>query len=82
MRVRYDKQADAAYIYLVDSIMPGGVAATHECDLSDIPKDYDLAPIEAMINLDFDSDGRLLGIEVIGARRILSKDLLSTAVPA
>ena len=40
-----------------------------------------LDPVEigGMINLDFDSDNRLLGIEVLGASQLLSPGLLSMA---
>ena len=69
MRVTYDKASDAAYIYLV-SIPDGGVAKTYPCD-----------PVEVrgMINLDFDNDGRLLGIEVLDASSRLPKELLAIA---
>lgn len=54
MRVTYNVVADAAYIHLVDEIGGGGVAETRTCE-----------PVTAsMINLDFDDQGRLLGIEV------------------
>ena len=33
VRVTFDSAADAAFIYLVDSIRPGAVAQTHVCDL-------------------------------------------------
>jgi uncharacterized protein YuzE len=67
MRIRYDEGADAAYIYLVE-IAPGGVATT-----------YPLVPFEAgaMINLDYDAEGRLLGIEVMDARSVLPVELLN-----
>lgn len=69
MKVTYDRRADAANIYLT-YIPPGGVAKTYTCD-----------PIEtdAMINLDFDDSGRLIGIEVLGARKTLPPDLLEEA---
>lgn len=66
MNVKYDAQADAAYIQLADAIGARGVAKTYPCD-----------PIEAgMINLDFDQEGRLLGIEILGASKILPAELL------
>ena len=66
MNVKYDVSTDAAYIQLVEEIAPGGVAKTYPCD-----------PIEAgMINLDFDHEGRLLGIEVLGASKVLPARLL------
>jgi uncharacterized protein YuzE len=70
MKVTYDSTADAAYIYLLARIEPGGVKMTYTCD-----------PIEtnAEINLDFDASGRLIGIEVLGASRTLPPELLREA---
>jgi uncharacterized protein YuzE len=52
MNIRYDTQADAAYIYLVET--PDKVAETKE--LSD------------EIFVDYDKAGRPLGIEIIGVK--------------
>ena len=67
MKITYDNTVDAAYIYLVDSIGQGEVAHTYPCN-----------PIEVNgeINLDFDSNGRLLGIEVLDASQKLPVALL------
>ena len=72
MRVTYDPSVDAAYIYLEERIRPGGVAYTYPCD-----------PLEVrgQINLDFDDEGRLLGIEVLDASEKLSAALLASAIP-
>ena len=67
LRVTYDSEVDAAYIYFVPEIEPGGVAGTIPVDAGDHPW---------VINLDVDSDGRLLGIEVLEARRLLPPSLL------
>ena len=67
MRIRYSPESDAAYIYLVEEILVGGVAWTYPCD----PRE-----VKGMINLDFDSEGRLLGIEVLDASKMLPADLL------
>jgi len=67
LRVTYDAQVDAAYIYFVESISPGGVATTYSCDP---------AQVKGMINLDFDSAGRLLGLEILDASRYLPEALL------
>jgi uncharacterized protein YuzE len=67
MRVEYDASADAAYIYLVPEIPAGGVERTVPVD----PRE-----IDGMINLDFDSDGRLVGIEVLDASQLLTPETL------
>jgi uncharacterized protein YuzE len=69
MRIRYDRRVDAAYITLGDAeILAGGVSRTVGCD-----------PLREMINLDFDHQGYLVGIEVIDASKKLSPELLRTA---
>lgn len=67
MKVSYDPQVDAAYIYIADEINQGGVARTYPCD----PRE-----VGGEINLDFDSNGRLIGIEVLDASRMLPEALL------
>jgi uncharacterized protein YuzE len=69
LRVEYDRSADAAYIYLTE-IGAGQVASTYPCDPSQV---------RGQINLDFDADGRLLGIEVLDASKFLPADLLDAA---
>ena len=70
MRITYDRDVDAAYIYLVPSIAPGGVKNTYPCNPSEV---------KGTINLDFDASGRLIGIEVLDASRKLPLNLLKTA---
>jgi uncharacterized protein YuzE len=65
LRISYDERADAAYIYLVKSDSESDVRRTVACD-----------PKHEMINLDFDLDGRLIGIEVLDARKKLPAELL------
>jgi uncharacterized protein YuzE len=67
LRVTYDSQANAAYIYFVPEIESGGVARTVTVDGGEHPW---------MVNLDVDSDGRILGIEMLDARRLLPEWLL------
>lgn len=69
LRVTFDREADAAYIYLAD-----------EPRLSwrrgkTIP--IDPAEIGGMVNIDLDDDGRLIGIEVLDARSLLSDKILA-----
>ncbi|WBO61497.1 DUF2283 domain-containing protein [Streptomyces camelliae] len=66
MRVEYDASADMAYIYLVDKIGLGEA-------VRQVPVEDNTAI------LDYDSDGRLLGIELFSARRRLHPDLLGAA---
>ena len=70
MKIQYDRSADAAYIYIADEIGPGGVVSTYPCD----PRE-----VRGMINLDFDADGRLVGIEVMDASKCLPPDALRRA---
>ncbi len=71
MRITFDQEANAAYVYLVDTIEPGEVAATR---FANVPLD------SASINIDFDSDGRVLGIKILGARRILRASTIAAAL--
>jgi uncharacterized protein YuzE len=68
VRLTYDADADAAYVYLVESIAPSGVAQTRASML-----DLDRAFIA------FDSDGKVLGIEILGASRVLTEETLRSA---
>lgn len=70
MKVTYDDSVDAAYIQLVDEIGAGGVANTYPCEP---------AEVGGMINLDFDSSGRLVGIEVLDASKLLAPEVLARA---
>lgn len=65
MSIEHDPRADAAYIYVVDFIPSNGVARTVPCD-----------PHLAGVNLDFDDAGHLVGIEVMGASKRLSPEVL------
>lgn len=58
------------YIQLADVVGAGGVAFTYGCDPSDV---------DGMIHLDLDSDGRLVGIEVLDASSKLPPEVLLQA---
>lgn len=72
MKIEYDKEADAAYIYLIpnEDIKPEWVKKTYVCDP---------VVVDGIINLDFDSRGLLGGIEIIDASKKLPKELLESA---
>ena len=59
MKFEYDKSVDAAYIYLEDSIADGEVDKTIELNNN--------------IILDFDKEGKLLGVEILSASKVLNK---------
>lgn len=69
MKITYDKSADAAYIYLTQ-LAPGSVKNTYHCSMSEV---------DGMINLDFDAESTLVGIEVLEAKTKLPSDLLTHA---
>lgn len=69
MEITYDRVADAAYIRLVD-IAPGEAVV------------QEVVPGEdgrSEIMLDFDRNGFLLGVEILGAEAILREELLAEA---
>ena len=67
MRVTYDRASNAVYIYLKERSQECKVAKTYLCD-----------PIEVngQINLDFDGNNVLIGIEVLDADKMLPEELL------
>jgi len=69
MRVEYDPTVDAAYLYLVEQ-EDVSVASTHLCNPVEVG--FELA-------LDFDANGRLVGIEVHAASKHLPKEILDSA---
>ncbi|WP_409181803.1 DUF2283 domain-containing protein [Amycolatopsis sp. VS8301801F10] len=71
LKVTYDRQADAAYVYFVAPSDAGQkVASMYACDP---------VAVDGMINLDFDGNGRLLGVEVLDASSKLPQYLLDSA---
>lgn len=68
MKVTYDKDVDAAYIYIEFPIKDGSVKKTVE--------------LNDNIILDFDDKGKLLGVEVLDASKVLNKKILLEAEAA
>ena len=70
MRVTYDPSVDAAYIYLRGDSEASSHGYTYPCD-----------PLEVhgMINLDFDENDVLVGLEVLDASKRLSAAILALA---
>ncbi|MDT0328098.1 DUF2283 domain-containing protein [Nocardiopsis lambiniae] len=71
MKISYDAEVDAAYITVVDHIGDGEAETQRHSIPTPDP--------EGEIVLDFDARGFLLGVEVLGASRVLRPELLATA---
>ncbi|MCP2327297.1 uncharacterized protein YuzE [Hamadaea flava] len=61
----YDSDADAAYIYLEHPVPPAAAERVIPFDIKD-----------GMFNLDLDTEGHVLGLEILGARKRLPHALL------
>ncbi|CAM2864826.1 MULTISPECIES: DUF2283 domain-containing protein [Dermacoccus] len=70
-RLTFDAEADAAYVALGPDPGVGGVARSVPVDTGDEPG------IDVV--LDVDANGRLVGVEVLGARRMLAPEVLAAA---
>jgi uncharacterized protein YuzE len=71
MRMTYDSYANAAYLALGDDVADG--AAVENVVIE--------RPGQGDVVLDFDADGRLLGVELIGARELLRPAAVAAAMP-
>jgi uncharacterized protein YuzE len=65
MKITFDKEADAAYIYFKD-ILPGEVKKT--------------ISLNETINVDLDKDEKTLGMEILNASRNLPTSTLKSAI--
>lgn len=74
MQMTYDSEVDVAYIAVKKSILPG--EATQQVSLIDTPNG------ESQVTMDFDSQGYLLGLEILGASLMLTSETLSMADPS
>lgn len=70
MRITYDREANATYIAFCD-IADGMVAHT-------VPVPYSKV-VQTGIFLDFDAEGRFIGIEILGGKKTLPQELLDEA---
>ncbi|MFD8541751.1 DUF2283 domain-containing protein [Streptomyces rubrogriseus] len=70
LRITYDQKANAAYVYLTDPQAHPRVAHMYPCDP---------VRVGGMINLDFDENGCLIGIEVLAASSKLPQYMLDAA---
>ncbi len=65
MKFEYDKDVGAAYVYLEHPIKDGEVKKTIE--------------LNENIILDFDRKGKLLGMEILNASKVMNKKVLVEA---
>ena len=65
MKVTFDKEGDSAYIHFCD-ISPGQVKKTTQ--------------LNNQFNVDFDSEGKILGMEILDARKNLPAKMLMNCV--
>ena len=65
MKLEYDKDVDAAYIYIEHPIKDGAVKKTIELNNN--------------IVLDFDNKGKLLGVKILNTGKVMSKKVLVEA---
>jgi len=74
MRLTYDDLADAAYVYVVDVVEPGESKRRVSVSLYG-------SPYRALADvvIDLDKDGRILGFEILGARRHLRPETRDAA---
>ncbi|HLD41627.1 MAG TPA: DUF2283 domain-containing protein [archaeon] len=64
MKATYDKEADAAYIYLKDRIEKGEIKST--------------ISMNENIILDFDSEKKLIGIEILSASKVIPRGAVTS----
>jgi len=67
MKVRYDARVDAAYIVLRPDDERAAFDFTYSCDQGEVGGE---------INIDFDVDGRIIGIEVLRASKMLHRSMI------
>lgn len=72
MEIEWSEEVDAVCIRLVEEIGAGGIGETYACD----PRQ-----VNGQIQLDFDHEGRLVGIEVLDASRLLRQEALDQGHP-
>jgi len=65
MKLEYDKEVDAAYIYIDEEVKNKKAKKTIELDDN--------------IIIDFDNKGKLIGVEILDASKVLNKEVLHEA---
>ena len=66
MKLKYDKEADVAYLYLKYPIKDGEAKKTVE--------------VNENVFIDYDASGKLLGVEILNAKKVLNKKIIQEAM--
>ena len=72
MKITIDPDSDTAFVILGETIDPGGAPHSHICDLE---------LHEGAVILLFSPDDRLVGLEILGASRVLPPEILARSAP-
>lgn len=78
MRISWDREGNAAYISLIDDDERVAGVARDQVALEDIAEATRVDALHSLI-LDFDRDGKLIGIEVLSPRDALRESTLRQA---
>lgn len=71
MKISYDPEVDAVYIQLVDEILPGQASEQIQSIVTPGGK--------GEVTLDFDANGKMLGVEVLNAKEVLPESVIHSA---
>jgi uncharacterized protein YuzE len=78
MKITWDREANAAYISLIDDQERVVGVAKHSIPLDELDGAAEIASLRSLV-LDFDADGRLIGIEVLAPDSVLRSSTLRAA---
>jgi uncharacterized protein YuzE len=78
VNIQWDREADAAYISLVPEEERVQGVSSDSITLEDVAEESGIEAMRSLV-LDFDRDGRLIGIEVLAPRTTLRESTLRDA---
>ena len=78
MKIEWDKEADAAYISLIDDNERVFGVSKDSVPLDELEEAAEISALHSLV-LDFDRDGKLIGIEVLSPRSVLRESTLRGA---
>lgn len=78
MRIKSERAADAAYISLISDQERIDGVSHDSITLDDVAEETGIAALHSLV-LDFDRDGKLIGIEVLAPRTTLRESTLCDA---